>query len=270
MNSIILRCFSVHGLDLTRRLVLALALLAAAGKVVAAQSLAIYTEVSPPEQIQGPNGKLSGIAIDTVQEIQKRIGNKDPIKVMPWARAYQEAQSIPNVLLFSMSRSAERDPLFQWVGPINETVYGFWVRAASTVVIKSLDDAKKLGRIGVYRDDVRDLFLTKAGFTNLDRTVDNVTNVKKAMSNRIDAFASSRNGIAEEAKAAGFKREDFKEAFPFFKVQIFLAFSKSTPKEVVVAWQSALDAMKKDKTFERIFHSYLPNNPLPGPAITNF
>ncbi len=253
-----------------KKLVIALAILAVANKTTTAQSLKIYTEVSPPEQIQGSDGKLSGIAIDTVAEIQKRIGNKDPIKVMPWARSYEATLRDPNVLLFSMSRSAERNPLFQWVGPINETVYGFWVKADSKVLIKSLDDAKKLRGIGVYRDNVRDQYLTKQGFKNLNRTNDNEGNIKMLMFGRTEAFADSRNGIAENAKAAGFKREDFKEAFPFFKVQIFLAFSKNTPKEVVNAWQTALDAMKKDKSFDHIFHRYLPNTALPGPAITDF
>ncbi len=244
--------------------------LALFGGAAFSESLKIYTEISPPNQIQGADGKLAGLAVELVQEIQKRVGSSDPVQLVPWARGYQEVQSEPNVVLFSMARTGERNPLFQWVGPVNETTYCLFVKASSKIVIKSLDDAKKLGRIGVYKDDARDLFLTKAGFTNLERTTENPTNVKKVMLDRLDAFASSQSGVADLAKSAGFTAQDVKEAFPFLKIQLFLAFSKKTPEATVKAWQDALDAMKKDKTFEKVYRKYLPTQPMPGPTITNF
>jgi polar amino acid transport system substrate-binding protein len=253
-----------------KRVVIALAALVLSGSSASAQSMKVYTELSPPNQFNGPDGKLTGIAVDLVQEIQKRIGNKDPIEVVPWARGYQEVQNDPNVILFTMARTKDRNPLFRWVGPVVESTYCFYAKADSKLVVKSLDDAKKLGSIGVYRNDVRDLFLTKAGFTNLDRSTDNETNVKKVMAGRLDVFASARNGVSELAKAAGFKAEDFKEIFPFFKVQLYITLSKATPESTITAWTNAFESLKKDGTFERIYKKYLPSEPLPGPAITNF
>jgi polar amino acid transport system substrate-binding protein len=240
-----------------------LALAALSGAAAFSGSLKIYTEVSPPYQIRSADGNLSGLAVEVVQEIQKRVGNADPIQVVPWTRGYNEVLSDPDVVLFSMGRTEDREPLFHWVGPISEITYSFFLKASSRIVIKSLDDAKKLGRIGVYKDDARDQFLTKAGFTNLDRTTDSATNVRKLMADRLDAFTSSRSGVADAVRAAGYHSEDVKESLPFFRVQLCLAFSRRTPEATVKAWQMALNAMKKDRTYEKIFHKYLPNQPLP-------
>lgn len=245
------------------------AVLAAAG-LAQAQALKIYTEISAPSQIQGPNGKLEGVSVELVQEIQKRVGSKDPIQVVPWARGYQEAQSDPNVALFSMARNAERNSLFQWVGPLLENSYLLYVKADSKITIKTLEDAKKLKAIGVYRNDVRDQFLTKQGFTNLDRADDSVTNFKKLELGRIDAIAGSNVGMTDLAKAAGFNPEDLKPTVTFMKVQTWIAFSKATPAATVKAWAEALEAVKKDKTYEKIYRKYMHNIPLPGPAITSF
>ncbi|MDR3669255.1 MAG: transporter substrate-binding domain-containing protein [Holophaga sp.] len=232
-----------------------------------AKPLKIYTEISIPQQIKAPDGSLSGIAVDTVREIQKRVGSSDPIQLVPWARGYQEATTEPNVLLFSMGRTAEREHLFQWVGPVDELVFSLFVKAGSPIKIKNLNDAKKLHSIGVYKNDVRDLFLTKAGLTNLDRASDAVTNVKKVMAGHLDALASSESGIADLAKSAGFQASDLKAAYPFMRIQLYMAFSHGTPAETVSAWSGALAAMKKDKTFEHIYRKYDPTKALPGPAL---
>jgi polar amino acid transport system substrate-binding protein len=236
----------------------------------AARSLSIYTEIDPPGQIQQANGTLTGLAVEVVQEIQRRTGDTSPIEVVPWARGYLELQTLPNVALFATARTAERNALFKWVGPIDEKRYCLFVKADSTTVLKTLEDAKKLGSIGVYKDDVRDLFLTRQGFKNLDRTIDNVSNVKKLMAGRIDAFPSSTTGVAELAQSAGYKAGDLKEALPIFNVQLYIAFSRSTADVTVKAWSSAFEAMKKDKTFSRLHQKYYPRQPLPGPAITEF
>jgi polar amino acid transport system substrate-binding protein len=241
-------------------------MLALGVRAAMAGPLSIYTEVSIPQQIQNADGSLSGISVDTVREIQKRVGNHDPIELVPWARGYHEALTRPDVLLFSTSRTREREELFHWVGPLDELVYCFFVRADSAVAIHSLDDARKLGAIGVYLSDFRDLYLTRAGFANLDRVSDQVANVKKLMNGRIDALVSSTTGIAELAKSAGYPVSDFQPAFPFLRTQLYLAFSKGTPPATVAAWSDALKAMKKDQTFERIYRKYEPVKALPGSA----
>lgn len=253
-----------------RNMLLILLFLVLWGHPARAQRLTIYTEVAPPFQYENPDGTLSGFSVDLVREIQRRVGNRDPIALVPWVRGYNEALTKPNVLLFAMDRSVERENSFQWVGPIGEVDYWFFVKASSPIVIRQLSDAKKLGFIGVYKEDIRDQSLTRMGFTNLDRSVDQMVILRKLADGRIDALVDSQENMEQLTKLAGLDMKDFRGALAFQKTQTFLAFSNLTTRNIVEAWRKALDAMKRDGTFEALFHKYLPGSPIPGPAVKPF
>ena len=229
-----------------------------------AQKLRIYCEDDRPLQFKTPDGSLTGLTVEVVQEIQKRLGNTDPIQMLPWARGLKYLNKEPNTVLFSMARTAERNDLYQWVGPISETVMGLYAKTDSSIQIKTLDDAKKVQAIGVYRDDLRDQYLTKAGFTNLDRTTEGVQSYKKLMLGRVDLFASSANEVADNQYV------NVKLVFTLLKAQLFIAVNRETDSAIVARWNDALEAMKQDGTFKAIFHKYFPGRDLPGPAITSF
>lgn len=235
-----------------------------------AQQLTILTEINPPTQIRLANGELGGAAVEVVREIQRRVNNRDPIEVVPWARGYRLVETQPNTALFIMARTATRNPLFHWVGPFTEAVYALYVKADSGIVLKDLDDARQLKSIGVYRDDARDQMLTQAGFANLDRTVENSSNLKKLMIGRIDAFASSDAAIDDLLAGAGLARDSVREALVLKKIQTWLAFSRQTPESTIKAWADALESMRKDKSFERIMTSGVPGWKPPEKPITQF
>lgn len=249
---------------------LALSLGLVAGPARAAGTLTLLTEAAPPWQTQGTDGEAAGPAVEVVREVQRRVGNRDPIRLVPWARGYATLQGQPNVALFLMARTKERNAQFQWVGPVVESVYGFYVKTDSNIVLKSLEDAKRLVCIGVVRDDARDQLLTQAGFANLDRTTDNVMNAKKLLAGRIDAMVSSHLGIGDLMTAAGAPREQVREALPIARIQFWIAFSKGTPEATVAAWSRAFDGMRKDRTLERILRREVPAWTPPGAPVTAF
>jgi polar amino acid transport system substrate-binding protein len=252
-----------------RLLALLLSLLLPPG-TARAQGLTIYTELAPPYQVQEPGGSLTGFAVELVQELQRRVGSREPIQVVPWVRGYNEALVRPDVLLFGMERSAERDPLFQWVGPIAEDTYFFYVRADSEAVPRTLDEARRLPRIGVYKEDIRDQALTRLGFSNLDRSLNQEVLLKKFRDGRIDAFVETPEDLTDLAREAGLDPHLFRRACEFQKGQTYLAFSRATPEALVRDWGKALEAMRKEGLFETLFRKYFPGEPLPGPPLKPF
>ena len=232
-----------------------------------AQSLTIYTEVYPPYQYLDAAGRPAGYACDLVRELQRRTGNADPIEIVPWIRGYTKLQSNPNLLLFSITRTRSRDPLFTWVGPIAEVQFVFCVKADSGTRVRNLAEARKLHLIGVYKEDVLDQYLTAKGFTNLDRSLDALTPVKKLLSGRIDALAASRQSLPELCRMAGARERDLRETFSLLSAQMYLAFSRTTSASIITAWTEALEGMKRDGSFERIFRRSFPDDPLPGPRL---
>lgn len=237
---------------------------------LSAQHLSIYCEDVKPAQYIDKNGQLSGFAVEIVQEIQRRVGNTDGIQMVPWARGIEKLKNEPNSLLFSMARTAERDPQYQWIGPISETTYGLYVKADSKLKINSLDDAKQLGLIGVYRGDVRDQILTKLGFTNLDRANSNIFSFRKLMLGRVAMYADAPLAVKSLVESEGHKLTDIRLAYIFFRTQLYIATSKETDPAIVAKWNRALEQMKKDSTFLDIYRNHYPNVEPPGPTITKF
>ena len=227
----------------------------------------ILCEDGPPFQIVEPDGPLTGMTVEVVRELQERVGNQDEIQVVPWARGYEEVLNTPNTMLFSMARTQERDALFYWVGPVAETTFGFYARADADLTITSLEDAKQVQAIGVYQNDVRDVFLTEAGFTNLDRSHAPVQNFRKLMEGRVELLAESDNAIADNAAANGYAPEDVKLLYVFMRSQLYIAISRQTDPAVARLWQEAFTGMQADGSLAAIYARYFPARPLPGPPV---
>ena len=84
-----------------------------------------------------------------------------------------------------MTYTEDRQNLFKWVGPLATKRDILLARKDSSLSISSLEDAKKVGRIGTLRDDVRGKFLEKQGFTNLEPVSDEQKNAQKLAMGRI-------------------------------------------------------------------------------------
>ena len=220
----------------------------------AGQALNIYCE--DDTQFRGPDGKFSGLDVEIVSEIQKRVGNSDVIQLVPWTRGIKYLESEPDTLLFSMARTKERNERYQWIGPISEVAYSFYTKADSPIVINSLDDARKLASIGVYRNDIRDQFLTKENFSNLDRADTSFSNVKKLIAGRVVVIASTATGIQSEARRIGFDLSNLKFLYTFLRSHVYIAASKNTDPKIVANWNAAVESMKKDGAFDAIFKKY--------------
>ena len=53
--------------------------------------------------------------------------------------------------------------------------------------------------------------------------------------------------------------DDLEPVFIVSSTYFYIAMSLGTPPEMVRKWQSILDELKEDGTFEKIYRSYLPN-----------
>jgi polar amino acid transport system substrate-binding protein len=226
------------------------------------QELTIISEENPPFNFN-KNGVFTGSATEVVREIMRRLNQPAGIEVMTWARAYQLARTRPNVVLFSTTRTKEREDLFHWVGPIFKVRFGFYARKGSNLVLTCLADAKKVGAIATYKDDVREQLLKSMGFTNLDSSKSPASNLKKLLAGRVDLWLYSNLGVPSVAEQMGINPDDVEFILPFKDFFAYIAVSKGTPQAVVAKWQETLEAMKRDGTFEKISRQWLPAESVP-------
>lgn len=234
--------------------ILAVVLMSYSGAAFA-EDFKIMTEEFPPFNYT-QDGKLTGLSSDVMMELTKRVGHPMNAEVLPWARAYGLIQRQDGLILYSMTRTEAREELFKWVGPISSNKWVFFSKKGSGIVINSLDDAKKVKAIGAYKEDAAETFLKEQGFTNIDSVPNDELNVPKLMGGRIELWIVGELQGIHKAKQKG-QSDNLEKVFDVKDTQLYIAFSKNTPDEVIAAWQSALDAIKADGTYDAIVKKYM-------------
>jgi polar amino acid transport system substrate-binding protein len=217
--------------------------------------LKIMTEDYPPFNYENDNGKLTGFSVEIVEEMAKRVGYKKPIELLPWSRAYNLTLNKDGYALFSMTRNSAREDLFEWVGPLVPNKSVLWGVASREYSVNSLDDLKNY-KIGTYKDDADEIRLKELGLeANIDSVIKDDLNLKKLLSGKIDLWVGGDPGNLITAKKAG-KGDEIKRVFVLAETQMYLAFSKSTDKAEIKKWQDALDALKQNGFYDKVWDKY--------------
>lgn len=237
------------------KLVVTLMCLVGITSVSFAQEFVVMTEEYPPFNYT-ENGKLTGLASDVVVKLLDRVGHPNNIQVLPWSRSYHLIQTKDNHVLFSMVRTEQRENLFKWVGPVASDEMVFFAKKGSNISIKSLDDAKKVKKIGTYKESALELYLKEKGFTNFESVVNDELNAKKLNAGRIDLWISNKIPGIQTAKKVVGDASFLEEVLSLQKTQFYIAFSKSTPDSIISKWQGELDKMKNDGTYDAIVKKY--------------
>ena len=213
--------------------------------------LTILTENLPPLNYL-KDGLLVGPSVEIVKEIQRRVGSHEQIKVYPWARAYKMALEDENVVLFGTTYTKVRHDKFKWIGPLATKRDILVAKKGSGIKINSLEDAKKVKRIGTLRDDTRERLLKSLGFTNLEPVSDEQKNVKKLALGRIDLWAYKKPGLKTVCELAGVDYDEIEEVFHLREIDLMIAFSKKTSDSIVQNWRNAFTEMLADGTIMQI------------------
>ncbi len=223
--------------------------------VSTASGFEVLTEDYPPYNYM-ENGRITGLATEVMRELFKKVGHEDNIKLMPWARIYKKLLTRPGKIVYVMTRTAEREKLMKWVGPVAGNKWVFFARKGSQIKIHNLDDARKVGSIGTYRDDVCETFLKNRGFTNLESVPVDQRNVEKLVRGRIDLWiVGELQGIFKAARDG--HADDIEKVYEISNTDLYIAFSRQTPDAEIARWQAALDELKRSGKFDEIVSGYL-------------
>ena len=220
--------------------------------------LQLMTEEYPPVTFK-KDGKVTGFVTDIVREIIARQDIPDNIRLTPWSNGYNMTLINPNVVLFSAERTQERENLFHWVGPVGKNSAIFYAKKGSGIRISSLEDARKVAAIATTTNWFTEQDLKNKGFMNLVSSPLPETSVKQLMNGEVQLSVFTDITIPEIVKKAGYSMDDLEPVFTVSNTYFYIAMSLGTPLEMVKKWQSTLNEIKGDGTFEKIYRSYIPN-----------
>ncbi|PAU63805.1 substrate-binding periplasmic protein [Pseudomonas indica] len=197
---------------------------------------------------------IDGISADIVREMFKRAGISYTLSLrFPWDRLYRLTLDKPSYGLFSTTFTAERQPLFKWVGPIAKTSWVLLSAPGNKLQIKDLKDAGQY-RIGAYKNDAVSQHLESIGLKPANALRDQ-ENVKKLIKGQIDVWATTDPVGRYLAKQEGVT--GLETVLRFNEAELYLALNKDTPDEVVQRLQKALDELRAEGFVDEITSSYL-------------
>lgn len=219
--------------------------------VTAKPTLRIVTVEEPPASFLTANGKPDGVVVEMVQAIQRQLNDNTPIELMPEGRSVLTAQQHNNVLLFSFSRTAEREALYHWILPVLKKRWQIYLPPNSTRQLNSLADLRKLNAIGVVRGDVRESYLIQLGFTNLIAVTTHQQNLQMLRAGRVEAITADSLELAYQLN----QQTDMpppRLAMTLRSSDVYLMMPKNADPQLVQRWQQAAAELTQNGELEQI------------------
>lgn len=209
-------------------------------------SLSFLTEEYPPFNFTR-DGKVQGIAVDlllSAAALEGQAISRDAIRVYPWTRAYAMALRGHHMVLFSTTRTPQRESLFHWVGPIAPMRIVLIAPKQQHIRIESLADLQHK-RIGVVTNDIGEEVLTQLGLADQLQSNASADLLLKMMARgRIDLWAYEETVAKWLIKEAGMSFDDFEVVYLLREAELYYAFSRDVPETLRTQLQGALDALK--------------------------
>lgn len=203
--------------------------------------MVVVTEDAPPFTYR-VNGELAGPALPFIDKLMQAAGLPYTHRVYPWARSMALAQHAPNVLIYALARTPEREQRFHWIGELVDLpVHLYGMAGRQNLQVVSLAQARQL-RIGVINKDVRlDWFkangfseLTPSSEGGLDLSENHDVNMLKLRRGMVDAVPVSRIALQTYCRQQKLDCGQFRQLYPLpMTLSLYLAASKKTPYEHV-------------------------------------
>ncbi len=232
-----------------KRLLVFILLSLTASPCAIAASVTLATEEYPPFSYR--DGKtIKGASVEQVEKLMTDAGIDYKIEMMPWARAYNLAQTTPLSCVFTTAHNLQRDPMFRWVEPLLVDRNILITRSDSGVKAKDLEEAKQY-TVGTQREDYTEATLKDNGFVKLDVATDFNATLRKLLNGRIDMMPISELYF-----------DKLKTEQPLEKVTVLssqpmgIACERNFPSDLLTKMQAALDKLIADGTQKAIFAKY--------------
>lgn len=229
-----------------------LAVLTVTSVSAAPASLRLITVDEQPANFTRSDGSMDGFAVEIVQALQRELNDQSRLEIMPEGRALLTAQQEHNVLLFSFSRTPEREHSFHWLLPVLKKRWQIYVHPQSQLKLQSLADLRKLAAIGVVRGDVRESYLMQQGFTNLVAVTTHQQNLQMLQNERVQAIVDDGIELAYVIKEQSSPQIVPKMAMTLRTSNVYIMIRKTADPQEVARWQQAVETLKLRGDLEQI------------------
>lgn len=212
--------------------------------------LFLYTEDWEPFHYIGESNMVEGYVVDLVDMILKDIDNsqtKADIELIPWARGYKLTQLKKNAIIFSTTRTQEREHLFKWVGPIfNNRMY--LVAKKDRNIVISGDEELKQYKTGTVKDDVGNILLEKRGINEefIHESGTSQDSVRLLTKNRVDMIATTWLSFINICKVLEIDYTHYEQVYTLSDLSLYFAFNPYTEDWVIKQFKDSFYKVQRE------------------------
>ena len=204
----------------------------------------------------------TGISTEILFALLKRLDLHWPIEFMTWTVGYHIALREPNILLYSMLRTEDREKLFQWVGPLFTVSMNLYRKSGRNAVnISTIKDALSY-RIGVVKDNFEHHYFSDQGLTvgqQLFPVEQQDQNFQALLDEHVDLIALTASQATQHIQAKGYSASQFEPVLEMKDISgdIYMVFSLHTDPHYVQKFSEALQELKSTAAYRKILDKWL-------------
>jgi polar amino acid transport system substrate-binding protein len=214
-----------------------------------------------------PDGYVAEYMLTVVEKVnQNRPVSLEAFDFLPWKRAMLIAETVPNILFFSLSRTNAREDKFHWLGEVSPYgQYFYQLRSKPRIDVDQVKDLRNLDiKIGVQDGGNLHTYLKQLEFEdtgNLVPLTDYHQGIEMLFLGRIDLLPLT--GFLAEASAC---KQGFNGSMlePVIYVEalakpLWAVFSKKTDPELVEAFKKEMAELKQSGLWEDRMNQHREN-----------
>ena len=213
------------------------------------------------------NGTPAGIGVEMLDAVFRNLGvnrSRSDIRIVPLSDAFHQAQGNTGTVVFSIVRTPEREPLYQWAGPFTKSSFVVFAPVRRNITIASPADLNRY-RIGAVKDSIENTLLTGRG-VEVSHIVNDMLPedlLRKLEGGEIDLWATGDLTGRYEMQKAGVNPDAYEIVYTLSENDFYFIFSRDVPETLVSAFQQALGTVRKQRDpqgiteYERIMYRYL-------------
>lgn len=213
--------------------------------------MTILTENYPPLSYL-ENGSVTGYGADVVAALQKELKSNAEIQVLAWDEAYNRALTQPNIVLFTMEKTPEREDKFYFIGPLGDNTAYFYALAASPIVLENIEAASSVKAIGTTTNWFTEQFLKEQGFGNLQSKADPIESLKMLANQEVDLGVFTDVTFPLLCREAGIAPETLRPVLQLMQSQYYIAISKASAPKIVKQWEKAFADLQNSGNLDQI------------------
>lgn len=237
-----------------RALLFTLILAGSSSMSLGAERLYLFTQNYPPlhssksgKAFAHSSDEIEGVCSDMVKTLLASTDYEYVMKMREWSYSLEWVQGRKNHGVFCTARTADREDLFQWVGPLMSLTWTLFSAPNTDITVSTLEDARDL-RIAGYKGDVMSEYLLSNGF-NMTMGASGDVSVRRLMLGQVDLWVTDAI-MGPLVAQAEYGIEGLIPVLQFRETPLYLALSTETPPEIVAKLQDATDTVRNSGTME--------------------